>query len=76
MPHTGELPRDRRILVHCALGGRSAAATSMLRRLGFDAVNVAGGFEAWKKAGLPTAAPAATAAGSCGSGGCGKCSGG
>jgi 3-mercaptopyruvate sulfurtransferase SseA len=48
----------------------------MLRRLGFDAVNVAGGFEAWKKAGLPTAAPAATAAGSCGSGGCGKCSGG
>jgi hydroxyacylglutathione hydrolase len=76
MPRTGELPRDRRILVHCALGGRSAAATSMLRRLGFDAVNVAGGFEAWKKAGLPTAAPTATGAGSCGSGGCGTCRGG
>jgi rhodanese-related sulfurtransferase len=29
----------------------------MLRRAGFDAVNVAGGFEAWRKAGLPTALP-------------------
>jgi rhodanese-related sulfurtransferase len=28
----------------------------MLRRAGFDAANVAGGFEAWKKAGLPLAA--------------------
>jgi hydroxyacylglutathione hydrolase len=74
-PRIAELPRDRRILVHCALGGRSAAATSMLRRLGFDAVNVAGGFEAWKKAGLPTAAPAGTGPG-CGPGGCGKCRGG
>jgi hydroxyacylglutathione hydrolase len=61
-PRLGELPRDRRILVHCALGGRSAAATAMLRRAGFDAVNVAGGFEAWKKAGLPLAAPAHAAA--------------
>jgi hydroxyacylglutathione hydrolase len=58
LPRVGELPRDRRILVHCALGGRSAAATAMLRRAGFDAVNVAGGFEAWKKAGLPLASPA------------------
>lgn len=54
-PRLAELPRGRRILVHCALGGRSAAAASMLRRAGFDAVNVAGGFEAWRKAGLPTA---------------------
>jgi hydroxyacylglutathione hydrolase len=56
-PRLAELPRGRRILVHCALGGRSAAAASMLRRAGFDAVNVAGGFEAWRKAGLPTALP-------------------
>ena len=68
-PRIAELPRDSRILVHCALGGRSAAATSMLRRLGFDAVNVAGGFEAWKKAGLPTGlAKAGTAC----CGGCGR----
>ena len=70
-PRVHELPRDRRILVHCALGGRSAAATSMLRRAGFDAVNVAGGFEAWKKAGLPTAAPGKAGCGSCCGGSCG-----
>ncbi|MSR29624.1 MAG: MBL fold metallo-hydrolase [Phycisphaerales bacterium] len=51
--HLSRLPRDRRILVHCALGGRSAAATAMLCRLGFDAANVAGGFEEWKRQGLP-----------------------
>jgi hydroxyacylglutathione hydrolase len=62
LPHMAKLPRGERIMVHCALGGRSAAATSMLRRMGFDAVNVAGGFEGWKKAGLPTAAPASSRA--------------
>lgn len=72
VPRLGEIPRGARVLVHCALGGRSAAATAMLERLGFDATNVAGGFEAWKKAGLPTAAPAAAGAksGCCG-GSCG-----
>ncbi len=68
VPRLHELPRDRRILVHCALGGRSAAATAMLDRLGFDAVNVAGGFEAWKKAGLPAASTAGR--GGCCGGGC------
>ena len=58
MPRLAEVPRDRPILVHCAKGGRSAAAVAMLQRLGFDATNVAGGFEAWMKAGLPTGAPA------------------
>jgi hydroxyacylglutathione hydrolase len=67
------IPRGRRVLVHCALGGRSAAATSMLRRIGVDAVNVAGGFEAWKREGLPTQIPAvvgATKAGGCCGGRC------
>ncbi len=57
MPRLAEVPRDRRIMVHCALGGRSAAATSLLERLGYEVVNVAGGFEGWRKAGLPLAAP-------------------
>ncbi len=56
-----QIPRDKLIIVHCALGGRSAAATAMLQRLGYDAANVAGGFEAWKKANLPTAVPMACA---------------
>ena len=34
-------------------GGRSAIATALLQRHGFNAVNVAGGFGAWQAAGAP-----------------------
>ena len=47
-----ELPRDRRLLVYCRSGIRSARAVPVLRRAGLDAVNVAGGFNAWRAAGL------------------------
>jgi rhodanese-related sulfurtransferase len=50
----GELPKDRPLLVICASGGRSAAATGFLLRSGWtDVVNVEGGTTAWAKAGLP-----------------------
>lgn len=50
----GELPADRPLLMLCAAGGRSAAATAYLRRQGReDVVNVAGGITAWERAGLP-----------------------
>ncbi|MCU1430182.1 MAG: putative hydrolase [Actinomycetia bacterium] len=49
----GELPRDRRIVVMCRSGGRSAAVTDSLRAWGFDAVNLSGGMCAWAAAGLP-----------------------
>lgn len=48
-----ELPRDRRIVVVCRSGGRSAAVTALLRHSGFDAVNLTGGMCAWAAAGLP-----------------------
>ncbi|HZU75107.1 MAG TPA: MBL fold metallo-hydrolase [Acidimicrobiales bacterium] len=48
-----ELPRDRRIVVVCRSGGRSAAVTDALLASGFDAVNLAGGMCAWTSAGLP-----------------------
>jgi DMSO/TMAO reductase YedYZ molybdopterin-dependent catalytic subunit/glyoxylase-like metal-dependent hydrolase (beta-lactamase superfamily II) len=51
-----ELPRDRRIVVVCRSGGRSAAVTDSLRAWGFDAVNLAGGMCAWAAAGLPVEA--------------------
>ena len=51
-----ELPRDRRIVVVCRSGGRSAAVTESLRAWGFDAVNLAGGMCAWAAAGLPVVA--------------------
>lgn len=47
------LPRDRRIVVVCRSGGRSAAVTDSLRAWGYDAVNLAGGMCAWAAAGLP-----------------------
>lgn len=51
-----ELPRDRPILVMCASGNRSQAATAHLIRNGWtDVVNVTGGIVAWERAGLPVA---------------------
>lgn len=42
------LPRDREILVHCKMGGRSARAVQFLLDSGFTQVrNVTGGIDAW-----------------------------
>jgi rhodanese-related sulfurtransferase len=50
----GELPTDRPLMVVCHLGGRSAAVVGFLVRSGrTDVVNVAGGMDAWERAGLP-----------------------
>ena len=50
----GELPKDRPLLVMCAGGTRSAAATGFLLRGGWtDVSNVDGGITAWQRAGLP-----------------------
>ena len=54
MNRVGELPPDRPLLVVCHLGSRSAAVAGYLIRAGrTDVVNVAGGMDAWQKAGLP-----------------------
>jgi adenylyltransferase/sulfurtransferase len=46
--HAGDLPRDRDIVVHCKLGGRSARAADYLRQAGFERVlNLQGGIRAW-----------------------------
>ena len=51
----GEVPVDRPLLVICAVGGRSSAVTAYLTAQGrTDVVNVAGGMDAWARAGLPT----------------------
>ncbi len=50
--------RDEPIVVYCAGGARSAFATESLHELGYtDVVSLAGGFGAWKSAGLPWATP-------------------
>jgi hydroxyacylglutathione hydrolase len=54
----GELDSSRSFAVHCRGGYRSSIATSLLRRAGIHQVsNVTGGFDAWRKAGLPVIKP-------------------
>lgn len=48
-----KLPHDRTIVVVCRSGNRSARATKMLAKAGFDVVNLEGGMTAWRGAGLP-----------------------
>ena len=50
----GELPRDRRMWVHCAGGYRSSIGASLLQLAGFDRlVELAGGLAAWEATKLP-----------------------
>jgi rhodanese-related sulfurtransferase len=46
---------DSMIICHCGGGGRSALAAESLQKMGYKNVrSMAGGFKAWKAAGLPT----------------------
>ncbi len=52
--HYTELDQTKPIYVMCRTGNRSKEAQKKLKNLGFaNVINVAGGFEAWKKADLP-----------------------
>ncbi len=54
---TGEIPRNRTVIVHCQTGARAAIAASLLRARGFDDVRLfSGGFAEWRAAGLPVEA--------------------
>ncbi len=53
LARVGELPPDRPLLVICHTGGRSATVAGYLMSTGrTDVVNVAGGMDAWERAGL------------------------
>ncbi len=43
------LDKSKEIVVYCHTGNRSVTATKLLRDNGFDAVNMLGGIEAWKR---------------------------
>ncbi len=52
--HREEFRPDRRVILHCASGGRSALATVMLQELGYSNVaHLDGGITAWKEEGKP-----------------------
>ena len=49
-----EVPRDRPVLVYCAVGSRSAQVVNYLARQGYPEIyNLYGGIYAWAQQGLP-----------------------
>lgn len=54
--HKPEFDKNKRLILHCASGGRSALAVQTLKQMGYNNVgHLDGGIKAWKEAGLPTA---------------------
>jgi rhodanese-related sulfurtransferase len=59
--HKPVFAEDKRFVLFCAGGQRSALATATAQRMGLKPVaHIAGGFGAWKAAGGPVEAPPAT----------------
>lgn len=55
LDYLDELPRDRPLVIQCGGGTRSQVVASLLMRAGFrQVINLEGGIEGWKAAGLPT----------------------
>ena len=53
--HEAVLDPSKRVILHCASGGRSALGASVLKEMGYDDVaHLDGGITAWKDAGKPT----------------------
>jgi hydroxyacylglutathione hydrolase len=48
LARVAELPKNQPIVIYCRSGNRSAYAAGLLDRMGYQATNVAGGYEAWK----------------------------
>lgn len=52
--HKPEFDKNKRIILHCASGGRSALAAATLKQMGYENVaHLDGGFKGWKEAGKP-----------------------
>jgi rhodanese-related sulfurtransferase len=52
--HKSVFDKNKRLILHCASGGRSALATATLKQMGYQNVaHMDGGFKAWKEAGKP-----------------------
>lgn len=52
--HKPEFDPTKRVILHCASGGRSALAVHALRELGYaNVAHLDGGFKAWQAAGKP-----------------------
>lgn len=55
--HKLEFDKNKKIILHCASGGRSALAAATLKQMGYENVaHLDGGIKAWKEAGMDTTA--------------------
>lgn len=53
--HKEEFAPERRIILHCASGGRSALGAATLKQMGYENVaHLDGGIKAWQESGRPT----------------------
>ena len=49
-----EFDKSKKIILHCASGGRSALATVTLKQMGYENIaHMDGGYKAWKESGKP-----------------------
>lgn len=56
--HRSEFDPSKRVILHCAAGGRSALAAVTLQQMGYENVaHLDGGYTAWAAAGQPVSQP-------------------
>jgi len=48
-----QIDKTKPVVAQCLAGGRSAIAASILQKAGFQVINMTGGYNAWRSAGLP-----------------------
>ncbi len=48
-----KIPKEKKIIIYCRSGMRSASASRLLSSLGYEVYNITGGIKSWKKEGLP-----------------------
>ncbi len=59
---TGEIDKERPVVLYCRGGNRSTMATDALADAGYDAAKLSGGIVGWSEAGLPLAPEGAVVA--------------
>ncbi|MFN7890458.1 MAG: MBL fold metallo-hydrolase [Pirellula sp.] len=48
-----QIDKTKPVVAQCLAGGRSAIAASILQKAGLNVINMTGGYNAWRSAGLP-----------------------
>ena len=58
-----QIDKTKPVVAQCLAGGRSAIAASILQKAGLNVINMTGGYNAWRSAGLPNHLEQVTTAG-------------